>query len=215
MPPTKVCKICFENVKINDFCRLFDEKICICADCQQLLEPKFIHFKVDHYHALAVYEYNSFIKKQIYLYKGCYDYEMHTIFLNLFFKELSILFKGYKMVPIPSYKEDDERRGFNHVIEAFEVLGLKRLELLEKTAHHKQAEKNAKSRKEIRKFLEVKKQIDLSKERILLVDDIYTTGNTIRSSINLIEKLRPKEIKILVLAKTNPKNGKKPNTNIF
>ena len=119
------------------------------------------------------------------------------------------------MVPIPSYKEDDERRGFNHVIEAFEVLGLKRLELLEKTAHHKQAEKNAKSRKEIRKFLEVKKQIDLSKERILLVDDIYTTGNTIRSSINLIEKLRPKEIKILVLAKTNPKNGKKPNTNIF
>ncbi len=215
MPPTKVCKICFKNVKINDVCRLFDDRICICSDCQQSLEPKFISFKVDHYKAIAIYEYNEFIKKQIYLYKGCYDYEMRVVFLNLFFKELGVIYKGYKMITIPSYEEDDKRRGFNHVVEAFEYLGLKRIDLLEKTAHHKQTERNAKKRKEIHKFLRLKKQIDLSKERVLLVDDIYTTGSTMKSAINLVEKLHPKEIKILVLAKTTAKKSDKSNTNVF
>lgn len=215
MPPTKACKICFKNLKIDDFCRLFDSRICICANCQQLLEPKFIRFKADHYKALAIYEYNDFIKNQIYLYKGCYDYELRTIFLNLFFKEIGTIYKGYKMVPIPSYEEDDEIRGFNHVVEAFECLGLKMYKILEKTAHHKQATKGAKDRKGILKYLAIKEQIDLSKDKILLVDDIYTTGSTTKTAIRLIEKLNPKEIKVLVLAKTKAKKEKKSNTNIF
>lgn len=214
MPPTKACKICFKNVKIDDFCRLFDDKICICANCQQLLEPKFIHFKVDHYNALAIYDYNEFIKKQIYLYKGCYDYEMKTIFLNLFFKEIGRIYKGYKMIPVPSYEEDDNARGFNHVIEAFECLGLKMCKILEKTAHHKQATKGAKDRKGIVKFLAIKERIDLSKDKVLIVDDIYTTGSTMKTAISLVEKLNPKEIKVLVLAKTKSKKEKKSNTNI-
>ena len=140
---------------------------------------------------------------------------MKTIFLNLFFKEIGALFEGYKMIPIPSYSKDDEKRGYNHVVESFECLGLKMLKFLEKTAHHKQAEKNAKSRKEIVKFLTIKDAINLSKERVLLVDDIYTTGSTMKTAIRLIEKLHPKEIRVLVLAKTMPKKKDKSNTNIF
>ena len=214
-PPIKACKICFKKIEISDFCRLFDDKVCICAACQQSLEPKFIHFKVDQYKALAIYEYNEFIKKQIYLFKGCFDYERKEVFLNLFFREINTLFKGYKMIPIPSYEEDDKNRGFNHVIEAFGLLNLKILKILEKTAHHKQATKGAKSRKNIIKYLAIKDPIDLSKEKVLLVDDIYTTGSTMRSALNLIEKLHPKEIRILVLAKTKPKKDEKSNTNIF
>ena len=119
------------------------------------------------------------------------------------------------MIPIPSYEEDDQIRGFNHVVEAFGFLDLKMLKILEKTAHHKQATKGAKGRKNIIKYLAIKNPIDLSKEKILLVDDIYTTGSTMRSALNLIEKLHPKDIKILVLAKTKPKNDDNSNTNIF
>ena len=140
---------------------------------------------------------------------------MKVVFLNLFFKEIGTLFKGYKMIPIPSYENDDETRGFNHVVEAFNYLGLKTIKILEKTAHHKQATKGAKNRKDIIKYLAIKSPIDLSKERVLLVDDIYTTGSTMKSALNLIEKLHPKEIKILVLAKTKPRKDEKSNTNIF
>lgn len=140
---------------------------------------------------------------------------MKAVFLNLFFKEIGTLFKGYKMIPIPSYEEDDKIRGFNHVIEAFESLGLKMLKILEKTAHHKQATKGAKNRKEIIKYLSIKEPVNLTKEKVLLVDDIYTTGSTMKTALNLVEKLHPKEIRILVLAKTKPKSDDKSNTNYF
>ena len=211
----KVCKICFKTIKIDDFCRLFSKNVCVCAACQELLEPRFISFKVDHYKALAIYEYSDYIKNLIYLYKGCFDYEMREVFLNLFYKELKILYSGYIAIPIPSYKEDDETRGFNHVVEAFNYIGLKMMPIIVKTAHHKQAERGAKKRKEINKFLALSESPDLSNKKILLVDDIYTTGSTIRSAINLIEKLHPKEIKVLVLAKTKDKNKNNSNTNFF
>ena len=43
---------------------------------------------------------------------------MREVFLNLFLKELSIKYKGYIVVPVPSYIADDERRGFNPVKKA-------------------------------------------------------------------------------------------------
>ena len=209
LPPIKSCKICFKEIKISDFCRLFDREICLCPSCQRELNPKFISFKIDDYQALAIYEYSEFIKKQIYLFKGCFDYEMKDIFLNLFIRELKFIYHGYKIIPVPSYKEDDKRRGFNHVIEVFKMLGLKILPIVEKTEHFKQAEHGAKKRKEIRKYLKLNSQDLLTKDKVLIVDDIYTTGSTIKTTINLIEKLNPKEIKVLVLAKTKPKETKK------
>ena len=179
------------------------------------MEAKFIRFDIDGYKGRAIYEYNSFIQNLIYQYKGCCDYELFQVFMNPFFKEISLRYKGYKLIPAPSYKDDDEKRGFNHVIEAFKILGLDVLDIAIKTAHHKQAEKSKEQRKDIRKYLMLKEHPDLSKEKVLIVDDIYTTGATIRSLINMVEKLNPKKICVLVLAKTRNKLHNKTNTNYF
>ena len=190
-------------------CRLFDDGVCICPKCQDELNPRFISYKVDNYKALAVYEYTPFIKNIIYLYKGCFDYELNETFLNLYIKEIKIRFHGYKIIPIPSYIEDDKKRGFNHVLEAFKKVGLEVLPIIEKTAHQKQADQTAKKRKEIGKYLALKEKINLENTKVLIVDDIYTTGSTTRATINMIERLNPKDIKVLVLAKTSDKGFKK------
>lgn len=161
---------------------------------------------------MSLYDYSEFVKKQIYLFKGCFDYEMKDIFLNLFIKELKIYFKGYKVIPVPSYKKDDELRGFNHVLEVFKQMGLDILPIVEKTEHFKQAEKSAKERQSINKYLQLNNTKQLTKDRLLIVDDIYTTGATMKAVINLVEKLHPKDIKVLVLAKTKNKEDKKSNT---
>ena len=137
---------------------------------------------------------------------------MKDIFLNLFIKELKIYFSGYKVIPIPSYKKDDELRGFNHVVEVFKMIGLDVLQIIEKTEHFKQAEKSAKERQSIKKYLQLNTEKSLKNDRVLIVDDIYTTGSTMKAAINLVEKLNPKEIKVLVLAKTKNKEDKKSNT---
>ena len=209
----KHCKICFKEIKINDICRLFNKDICVCQECQKQLNPQFIYFNVDGYKALALYDYSEFIKKQIYLFKGCFDYEMKDVFLNLFIKEIKLAYSGYTVVPIPSYKEDDEIRGFNHVIEVFKQTGLEINEIIEKTDHFKQAEHSANKRKEIKKYLRLISNEPLTKKKVLIVDDIYTTGSTMKAAINLVERLNPKTIKVLVLAKTKTKQHKKPNTN--
>ena len=209
LPPIKHCKICFKEIKITDFCRFFDCKTQICQSCQKEIAPRFISFDVDGYRALSIYEYSDFIKNLIYLYKGCFDYEMKDVFLNLFIKELSIRYYGYKIIPVPSYKEDDEVRGFNHVNEVFKMLGLEILPIIEKTRHFKQALKGAKRRKEIHKYLRLTTNKSLEKMKVLIVDDIYTTGSTMKAAINLVEKLNPKEIGVLVLAKTKTKEREK------
>ena len=170
-----------------------------------------LRFKVDTYSAIALYEYNAFVKKLIYLYKGCFDYELYQTFLNLYFKEIKLRYSGYKVIPIPSYIKDDETRGFNHVVEAFKTLGLEILPIISKTAHHKQADLTAKQRAKVSKYLVINKQINLEKCKVLLVDDIYTTGATMKAAINLVERLNPKDIKVLVLAKTRTIPSEKPN----
>ena len=215
MPTTRYCKICFKEIKIDDICRIFDKDICLCHKCQSELEPKFISFKVDRYKALSIYDYSPFIKNLIYTYKGCFDYELNEVFLNLFYKEIKLRYKGYKIIPVPSYIKDDERRGFNHVIEAFKKLDLEVLPIITKTAHHKQSDRGFSQRKEINKYLVLNSNQSLEKEKVLIVDDIYTTGSTMKAAINLVEKLNPKEIRVLVLAKTRDKDYKKVNTNNF
>ena len=127
----------------------------------------------------------------------------------MFYKEIKLKYSGYTIIPIPSYIKDDERRGFNHVVESFKKLGLNVLPIIEKTAHHKQSDRTAEQRKEIGKYLVIKDKVNLEKTKVLIVDDIYTTGATMNAAVNLIERLNPKCIKILVLAKTNDKEYKK------
>ena len=205
MPPTRNCLICFKKVNITDFCRLFNGKIPICQACQTEMEPKFIKFHVDNHKATSLYNYNPFIRKLIYQYKGCYDYELHQVFLDRYAKEIKLRYFDRVIIPIPSYQNEDEQRGFNHVVETFKSIGLNMLNILEKTEKHKQALSSFKQRKEVYKYLELKSYPDLSKKKVLIVDDVYTTGSTMKSAIHLIEKLNPKMIDVLVVAKTRGK----------
>ena len=205
MPPTRNCLICFKKVNITDFCRLFNAEIPICQACQTEMEPKFISFSVDGHKATSIYDYNPFIRKLIYQYKGCYDYELHKVFLDRYAKEIKLRYFDYVVIPIPSYKNEDEERGFNHVVETFKSLGINMLNIIEKTEKHKQAVSTFNQRKEVYKYLELDSHPDLSKKKVLIVDDVYTTGSTIKAAIHLIEKLNPKKIDVLVVAKTRGK----------
>jgi len=109
------------------------------------------------------------------------------------------------MIPAPSFPEDNLRRGFNHVVEIFSYLKLGMVEAFEKTQKFKQAEHGFYDRKKINKFIRLKDGINLEKKKILLVDDIYTTGSTFSTMILALKKQGIKEIKGLVICKTRLK----------
>ena len=201
---TRVCKICFKDIKDNSINSFLGRKYSLCPKCYEKLEPKFVNFKVDGIQGVAIYEYNEDLKGLIYQFKGCYDYELREIFLDRFKMVLKLKFYDYLAVPAPSYKDDDLVRQFNHVEEASKGLNIPILKVIEKTERVKQSDRHKNERSDIGSYLRINTDKSLKGKKVLLVDDIYTTGSTIKACLKLLKTLQPKKIKVLVLCKVKP-----------
>ena len=202
------CKICFKKITDYSLYNLINKRNILCEDCFAKLKAKFYSFKLDNIPCLAIYDYDETIKELIYKFKGCYDYELKDVFLTRYIQYLRVMYRGYVIIPAPSYYLDDERRGFNHVVEIFKGLNKEILPIITKIKPHKQSDHSSKGRMDITSVLNIDKNVSLKGKNILLVDDIFTTGSTLFSCLQLIKKLHPKKIQILVIAKTQKKSKK-------
>lgn len=199
--PTKNCKICFKPISSYSLRNIIYKNIELCDDCFNRFDVQFIHYKIDRVKALSIYTYNDEFRTILYQFKGCYDYEIFSVFLGNFTTYFKIVYHDYYMVYMPSNKEDDIKRQFNHVREAFSLLDLPILPILKKNKKYKQSEQHKSKRHEINKVLEVS-DLDLVKnKKILIVDDVCTTGHSLKAAVALIKKGRPQKIRILTLAK--------------
>lgn len=175
------------------------------------MAPVFTSFKTEGVPSLALYFYNEKITSILFQFKGCFDIELAPVFLGRALPLLKAKYRGYTLLPAPSSPSHDERRGFNHVVEMFKGLGLPILQAFRKTEDVKQADLSAKERKKVKKRIAWNKGISIRGKKVLLVDDVYTTGSTMKACLALAKKHRPKKISILVMAKTPPlkRQGKK------
>ncbi len=105
------------------------------------------------------------------------------------------------VVPAPSFVGRDEKRGFNQAVSIFETIGLPLKRCLLKTEDRKQADLSAKERSKIGEVIELVPNTKLTGKRLLLVDDVMTTGSTIKACIDLLKRLKPRSIEVLVLAR--------------
>ena len=199
-PRMPICKICFEPIE-DSLHHLIHRNTCICHKCFERFEPKLETFNIGPIKGMFVFHYDQTIQELLYQFKGCADIELSQVFLEYFRDFLWLRYHGFTIVPAPSSKEGDEKRGFNHVVEIFSHLKLPMIRCVHKTKNIKQADLTAEQRKDVKKILTID-NIDLTSKRILIVDDVYTTGSTIRAMIDLVQGKHPKEIKVLVMSKT-------------
>lgn len=200
--PMKVCKICLKTYKSLTFYSFLHDDYCLCDQCYKKLTPRFVSFKHGDVKCLSIYDYDEEMKSLIYQFKGCYDIALSEVFLSRFTRELFLLYKGYTIIPVPSYHTEDLKREFNHVLEIFSNLKLPIERLIEKTDNIKQSSFKKNERANIAKHLKMSNVEKVRNKKILLVDDIHTTGSTIEACINLIKQGHPKNIQVLVIAKT-------------
>ena len=52
----------------------------------------------------------------------------------------------------------------------------------------------------------MKEDLERHNKKVLIVDDVCTTGSTIKAMIKLLNSKKPKQIKVLVLSHTKEKN---------
>ena len=167
--------------------------------------PEFFAWKEKEAPCLALYFYNDRIRTLLYQFKGCGDYELKSIFFAYPKLILRLKYRGYTVVPAPSSKSHDEKRGFNQVAAMCECLKLPILDCLEKKVDAKQSDLSALERRQIGKYLAYRGPSSLNDKKILLVDDVFTTGSTARGCLALLRARNPKKLAFLTMAKTLPK----------
>ena len=175
----------------------------ICNSCLKSLDPKLQKFKINDIEGLSLYNYNETLKKLIFLYKGNKDYELKDVFLSYYVTFLRYKFKGYEIIYVPSFKDKVIERGFDHVRSMYECLNLKENSKVIKLKNEKQSSKNYKERQKTDGLFKLENPELIKNKKILIVDDICTTGATLKEISKLIKNYHPKDVKILVVAKRN------------
>ena len=109
-------------------------------------------------------------------------------------------YRNYIFVPLPSYKARDKERGFNHIEEILKFNDLPYLNLLKKDKDIKQSSLSKEEREQEKNLFSLNETIDLSNKKICLIDDVITTGSSMRQALRLIRFLKPKKITFLALS---------------
>lgn len=174
----------------------------VCTDCLSLLRPKIRRFNVNGIACVALYRYEDPLKQWLIRYKEQLDAALAPVFLTFFETWLRVRYRGYCVVPAPSAKVDIERRGFAHLPLLLQNLGLPVLDCLEKTSDLSQKGKGGVGRSQMASQIKIKGNTAVRGRRLLLFDDVLTTGSTLKAMINELKVEQPQRMKGVVLMKT-------------
>ncbi|MBL4773621.1 MAG: ComF family protein [Alcanivoracaceae bacterium] len=130
---------------------------------------------------------------------------MSRLFAELLVPKLKYIDQNYVLMPVPLHISRLRSRGYNQAYEiAKELAKLSHRKLdtslirLKKTTM--QAQLNLKQRaKNVNKAFNVKK--NLISKKIILIDDVMTTGNTLRECAKTLFKAGASDVKVMVFAR--------------
>ncbi|MCH1625077.1 ComF family protein [Ferdinandcohnia quinoae] len=148
----------------------------------------------------SVFLYNDFGKEIISLYKFRGDY----IVSNAFRTSLKHTFRtyynsSYIIVPIPLSSERLYERGFNQALVLAQLLGKPIHEILSRNHLEKQSKKSRQERMETENVFQIEDRVSVKEKSIILVDDIYTTGLTLRHAAEVLLREGAKSVSALTL----------------
>lgn len=160
---------------------------------------------------MYIFKYEGKIRKLILDYKFNEKSYIYLTFVNFLLKNEKIFenIKNYDtIIPVPISKKRLKTRGYNQsLLIAKEIAKQANLELVNncliKTKNIiEQSKLNKEDRmKNIQGVYELKNRQLIKNKKILLIDDIYTTGSTVNECSKILRQGSPNKIGILVLAK--------------
>ena len=164
-----------------------------CQDCQLWCKEG---IEVSHE---AIFSYNQAMKDFFNRYKFDGDYILRKVFATILSENLK-KYKGYDFVLIPLSPERCAKRGFNQVAGLIEAAGLSHQDILGKREEKASSSKNRSERlaTELPFFIKEGSRIP---KKILLIDDIYTTGATVNRVKKLLEDAGAEEVKTFSLVR--------------
>lgn len=187
----------------------------LCRDCREMLEPLHRRFKIGDPSIDYVYAslfYNRFIREFVhdfkfnsksYLYEP-FAYLMHQTMIKNQLSDLDLI------IPVPIHWRKEAIRGYNQsLLLAQQLSKLTGIPLdcnvIIKSKWTKEQNRLSKFEREenLRGSFSIRKGSSVHGRRILLIDDIYTTGNTIKTCARTLVSAGADSVSGLVFTTTN------------
>ena len=190
----------------------------LCNKCYKILEndakfnvEKFEKLKNEFDEHIYMFKYEGAIRRIILQYKFQEKSYLYKTIVNFLLnnKKMFEIIKSYDtIVPVPISKKRKKTRGYNqsHLIakDIANIVGIKlENKVLLKTKNIiEQSKLNKEDRLEnIKGVYEIRNIKRVMNKKILLFDDIYTTGSTANECCRILRKANPKKIGVLTIAK--------------
>lgn len=214
---TYLCSACFPKIKFIDS---FICPVCEKPSFNGAAHPKCqTRYNLDGLISVCVYE--GLIKKAIHLFKYKRVFDLSETLIGLFEKyletnsSLGLLFKemkkeNYLVVPVPLHFVRENFRGFNQAGIMGKILAKRHCFIFrenwlirEKYTFPQVKLKGEKRRKNVREAFGIKKEAagTLKGKNIILIDDVWTTGSTLRTCANILKRNGAGKIWGLTLAR--------------
>lgn len=186
--PVQLCGKCSESLEIlhGNQCKKCS-RICkeeICDDCYKWSDIYPVDPLVCN---VSVYAYSEQMQAMVAKWKYRGDYILADAFRGRFAEKFSVLFpnasKDMIVVPIPLSTVRLKERGFNQAKVLANFLQADCIEALSRVHGEKQSKKTRKERISSTNPFKMNKKVN---KEVVLVDDIYTTGTTLRHAATLL-----------------------------
>ena len=206
------------NLIFPNVCGICD-KICredLCKKCQ--IELRNIEkVKIDNYNDknfkkhLYIFKYEGIIKERLIKFKFQEKAYVYKAFVKFLIKNKKVcrFLKSYDIIiPVPIHYNRKLERGYNQSAliakQIAKYLGIKYEDkvLYKKINNKPQSTKNKEERKQnVIGVYDIKNEYKILNKKILLLDDIYTTGSTVNECSRILKKNGAKKVDIITIAK--------------
>ncbi|TYS63763.1 ComF family protein [Bacillus infantis] len=149
---------------------------------------------------ISLYAYNDFLQELIARYKYRGDYILANVFKQQIKRNIKTL-KPDLIIPIPLSNKRLYERGFNQAEALILTAGLTPSHLITRNHTEKQSKKSREERIHLSEIFQISTSATFEAKNILLIDDIYTTGSTLRHAALPLKQSGAANIMSLTLAR--------------
>jgi len=194
-----VCLNCFCDLTDGiDLLDLFRKDDVLCGYCRQQFKLCRKSVQVCGETVYAYYEYDSFFEKLIYQVKENNDETLAPVFLHPYIRDLKKRCLHKTLVLVPSSIKKLESRGFDALRCMIQAVDRDMICPFEKD-DIKQSQRNVVQRSKIKNHIRLIHPEWITGKDIVLIDDVCTTGYSLKACIDLLKPLA-NSIIVIVLA---------------
>ena len=194
------CQLCMEDIhkRLSIYHWLKQDQM-LCESCLSQLKRIDRTMIFDNIPVTVIYEYNDFLENMIFQYKEGLDVALQDVFFYEDIQRINRKFRQYHIVLMPSSEEKFLQRGFLPVKQMLSRCTVPIIEPFYKSENYKQSLQSFKHRERVKDVIHMKYGFRLPKTKLLLVDDVCTSGSTIKYAYQLLSKHTYK-IEVMVLS---------------